>query len=477
VTSDRAPIPLEQLLADGAWLERLALRLARHGDDARDAVQDTWVAALRSPPDRNRPPGPWLASVLRHLVHRQRRQRRRRQVREYQATAFAPQTTEPASDLLEQVELHRTLTDLVLELEEPFRSTVLRRFFEGSSGAEIARASGVPEGTVRWRLSEALRRLREGLDERQTVGAGRRLALLPWKEAIGVKLSTKVALGAVALLIAGGTSMFAIRSAVQESRPTVGEGAGHQVSRAGTAANGPVQPRTSREAGGPARSASVPRFRAPAGTTEVQVAAAEAPPVTADRPVPVIPLDRRHDFTPDELDKLAANCEVRVDIPGIHTVGDVPMEWMDERRLSAIALRDGELPLVREVLRSYRDAQNQVVRDWYAAISGRHDLARDLDYLDFSDVDHPAIQRLSAHITAHQISEGARIVALELAGKRRGDEKPADAAIAATAALYRRQLALADRFEVTLTERLGAERARFLRRGPLAGRTRRAGCM
>ena len=117
------------------------------------------------------------------------------------------------------------------------------------------------------------------------------------------------------------------------------------------------------------------------------------------------------------------------------------------------------------------------MRDWYAAISGRHDLARDLDYLDFSTGEHPAIQRMTDHITAHQISEGARTVALELAGKRRGDEKPADAAIAATAALYRQQLALADRFEATLAERLGAERARFLRRGPLAGRTRRAGCM
>jgi RNA polymerase sigma-70 factor (ECF subfamily) len=468
---------LEQLLADSAWLERLALRLARHDDDAWDAIQETWVAALRSPPDRNRPPGPWLASVLRHLVHRQRRQRRRRQLREYQATAFASQTTEPASNLLERVQLHRTLTGLVLELEEPFRSTVLRRFFEGSSGAEIARASGVPEGTVRWRLSEALRRLRAGLDERNAVRAGRRLALLPWKEAIGVKLSTKVALGAAALLIAGGMSLFAVRPSVQESRPTVGESARHQVPRAGTAAMAPTQPRTSREPGGPARSAGVPRFRPPTGTTEVQAAAAETRPVTAARPEPVISPDRRHDFTPDDLDKLAANCEVRVDIPGIHTVGDVPMEWMDERRLSAIGLQDGELPLVREVLRSYRDTVNQSVRDWYAAITGRHDLARDLDYLDFSDVDHPAIQRLSAHITAHQISEGARTVALELAGKRRGDEKPADAAIAATAALYRQQLALADRFEATLAERLGAERARFLRRGPLAGRTRRAGCM
>jgi hypothetical protein len=38
------------------------------------------------------------------------------------------------------------------------------RFYEGLDAAAIARRSGLPAGTVRWRLHEGLRRLREGLD-------------------------------------------------------------------------------------------------------------------------------------------------------------------------------------------------------------------------------------------------------------------------------------------------------------------------
>ena len=300
---------------------------------------------------------------------------------------------------------------------------------------------------------------------------------MPWKEAIAVKLSTKMALAGAAVLALGAVSLLATRPATTQSQPTPDDSAEHQLSASRAGVAGSSYRRADREAGHLERSAGVPRFRTPTDKTPVQTGAAEAPPMTRERPVPVIPLDRRHDLTPEELDKLAANCEVRVDIPGIHTVGDVPMEWMDDRRLSAVGLRDGELPLVRETLRDYREALNLSVRDWYGAITGQHDRARDLDYLDFYDGEHPAIQRLSAQITAHQISEGARIVALELAAGSRADEKPADAATAATAALYRKQLALADQFEGTLAERLGAERARFLRRGPLAGRTRRAGCM
>ena len=44
----------------------------------------------------------------------------------------------------------------VLELDEPFRSTLLLRYVEGRSAADIARRQGVPAGTVRWRLKAAL---------------------------------------------------------------------------------------------------------------------------------------------------------------------------------------------------------------------------------------------------------------------------------------------------------------------------------
>src|SRR5688572_16135271 len=64
-TQKSAPV---DLLAHAAWLRRLALRLVRDAGVADDVLQDTWVAALRHPPDRTRPPRQWLAAVARNVV-------------------------------------------------------------------------------------------------------------------------------------------------------------------------------------------------------------------------------------------------------------------------------------------------------------------------------------------------------------------------------------------------------------------------
>ena len=39
-------------------------------------------------------------------------------------------------------------------LDEPFRTTVIRRYLDGQSAADIAKALGIPAGTVRWRLTK-----------------------------------------------------------------------------------------------------------------------------------------------------------------------------------------------------------------------------------------------------------------------------------------------------------------------------------
>jgi len=66
--------------------------------------------------------------------------------------------------LLERHELQQLLARLVGELDEPFRSTILLRFAEGLTPTQIARRLAIPAGTVRWRLKEALDRLRARLD-------------------------------------------------------------------------------------------------------------------------------------------------------------------------------------------------------------------------------------------------------------------------------------------------------------------------
>jgi hypothetical protein len=56
------------------------------------------------------------------------------------------------------------LARLAGELDEPFRSTILLRFAERLTPTQIARRLAIPASTVRWRLKEALARLRAELD-------------------------------------------------------------------------------------------------------------------------------------------------------------------------------------------------------------------------------------------------------------------------------------------------------------------------
>jgi hypothetical protein len=153
------------------------------------------------------------------------------------------------------------------------------------------------------------------------------------------------------------------------------------------------------------------------------------------------------------------------------------MGWLEDRDLVSAPLGLGELPLVREALQGYRDALNELGQRWYIEVTADPDGARGLDFIDFSNPDHPSIQRLDTQLTMLQISEGARRVAEERAGWRSpGDPAPSDPKIASVAAFYRREYALADEFERRLARVLGPTRGRELRRSALVGHTRRQGC-
>jgi len=152
----------ELLLQDIAWLKRLATMLANDRDDADDLVQEAWIAAWRRQPDATRPMRAWLTKVVRDLAGMKRRSDRRRAARH----ALADDAQAPAApdEALAQLRLHRTLVELVIDLDEPYRSTIISRFVEGRTSASIAQSLGIPAGTVRKRLHEALSRRRAGLD-------------------------------------------------------------------------------------------------------------------------------------------------------------------------------------------------------------------------------------------------------------------------------------------------------------------------
>jgi RNA polymerase sigma-70 factor (ECF subfamily) len=161
----------EDVVLHSKWMRRLARALV--GDAAADdVVQDAWARLG----ERREAPG-YLAAIVRSLARDRRRGESRRVVRERRAarTEALPSTEEIAA----RSELARRLAAAVEELDEPFRTTIVLRYYDDLSSAEIARRTGTPEGTVRARLKRGLDRLRERLDAQ---GGGRERwvsALLP----------------------------------------------------------------------------------------------------------------------------------------------------------------------------------------------------------------------------------------------------------------------------------------------------------
>src|SRR5688572_5899271 len=128
--------PPEALLAHRQWVRDLALRLAGDEATAADVEQQTWLSAMRSPPRHASSLKAWLAAIVRNWVHKHHRTEARRTQRERTAapTGQAPSTAE----IVEQAEAHRRVVEAVFALSEPWKTTVLLRFFENLPLAEVA---------------------------------------------------------------------------------------------------------------------------------------------------------------------------------------------------------------------------------------------------------------------------------------------------------------------------------------------------
>jgi RNA polymerase sigma-70 factor (ECF subfamily) len=158
------PPSIAELLQHAAWTRQLARGLVGTDAAAEDAVQETWIAALRRPPETTQPVRPWLGAVLRNKVFNRSRENARRDQRE--GRADAREAPESAESLLGRLEMHRILVEVVSALPEPYRQTVLLAYFEELTSAEIGERHDLPASTVRGRLKTALELLREALDSR-----------------------------------------------------------------------------------------------------------------------------------------------------------------------------------------------------------------------------------------------------------------------------------------------------------------------
>ena len=124
-------------------------------DGADDLVQETWLRLYRSRPRDGVPVGPWLVRVARNLsTNELRRQSTRRRARLELDSPPDPES------ILARAETERQLVRLVARLREPYLTTILLRYGEGLTSAQIAARMRVPSGTVRWRLKHAVGLLR-----------------------------------------------------------------------------------------------------------------------------------------------------------------------------------------------------------------------------------------------------------------------------------------------------------------------------
>ncbi len=163
--SSISPTDHAALLDNAAWVRRLARRLLADEQMAEDVAQDTLTAAIEDPPHFHADAPRlrrWLGGVVRNLVARAWSRERERAARE---ARYARVDEEPGeADTNRRLELQQVLVAAVQGLPDPYRSTVVMRYFDELSTREIAGQQGVPQATVRKRLSRAMELLRVRLD-------------------------------------------------------------------------------------------------------------------------------------------------------------------------------------------------------------------------------------------------------------------------------------------------------------------------
>jgi RNA polymerase sigma-70 factor (ECF subfamily) len=137
--------------------------------EAEDATQEGFVKAYRALAGfrTGADPRPWLLRIVANEArNRVRSAGRRHQLELRLAEGFRPGDAAPSPEAaVLAADERRRLLDMLNELGEDDRLVIGSRYLLDLSGEETTAALGIPEGTVKSRLSRALGRLRERVEQ------------------------------------------------------------------------------------------------------------------------------------------------------------------------------------------------------------------------------------------------------------------------------------------------------------------------
>jgi RNA polymerase sigma-70 factor, ECF subfamily len=149
-------------------LVRACARVLGDHDAAEDVAQECFVTAhqvIRSWRGEGSLHGWLLRIAINRALREVKRERRHLPLEDESGEPLAiPGGSEPLADAV-MAERDRLIRDAVASLSEPYRETIVLRYFGELSIAEIASQTGRPIGTVKTHLGRGLLRLRPALAE------------------------------------------------------------------------------------------------------------------------------------------------------------------------------------------------------------------------------------------------------------------------------------------------------------------------
>jgi RNA polymerase sigma-70 factor (ECF subfamily) len=169
-TRPGTPACVRRALTDGYdRLVAVARQVLRDEEEARDAVQDACVAALRSGDafGHRAQPSTWLYRIVVNAAlmrHRRRRRRGEESLDDQLATAEPREPVPAAEDVVGNGQLRAMLRRAVASLPEQHRRVLELRDLQELDTGETAEALGLTPNAAKIRLHRARRALRATLD-------------------------------------------------------------------------------------------------------------------------------------------------------------------------------------------------------------------------------------------------------------------------------------------------------------------------